>query len=64
MTIYDKPIKKETPEQREKALRETLEEIWIQGKDFSRHSGAWRLSFKAKKTLIDIYGEKDYESRS
>ncbi|MNW68586.1 hypothetical protein D3C74_473870 [compost metagenome] len=64
MNIYEKAIKKETPEQREKALRDTLEEIWIQGKDLSRYSMGGRLVFKAKKTLIDLYGEKAYESHS
>ncbi|MNO43398.1 hypothetical protein D3C76_336190 [compost metagenome] len=64
MNIYEKEIKKETPEQREKALRDTLEEIWIQGKDLSRYSMGGRMSFKARKILIDLYGEKAYESHS
>ncbi|MNI36914.1 hypothetical protein D3C73_909820 [compost metagenome] len=64
MTIYDKPIKKDTPEQRENILRETLEDIYIQGKDYARYSNGGRMAFKAKKTLIDLYGEKAYESHS
>ncbi|MNO29194.1 hypothetical protein D3C76_191020 [compost metagenome] len=64
MNIYEKVIKKETPEQREKELRETLEEIWIQGKDSARYSMPYRMSFKAHKTLKTLYGDKAYESRS
>lgn len=61
MSIYDKPIKNDTPEQREKALRETLEEIWIQNKDFAKHSAAGRASYKALKTLKQLYGDEAYD---
>ncbi|MNE94309.1 hypothetical protein D3C80_1922600 [compost metagenome] len=64
MSIYEKAVKKETPEQREKVLRETLEDIYIQGKDYARYSNGGRMAFKAKKTLIDLYGDKAYESHS
>lgn len=57
-------IPNETPEQRERALREALEEIWIQGKDRGTSSIPWRMSYKAIKTLKSLYGEKPYESIS
>ncbi|WP_110930943.1 hypothetical protein [Paenibacillus bouchesdurhonensis] len=57
-------IPNETPEQRERALREALEEIWIQGKDRGTSSIPWRMAYKAEKTLKLLYGEKPYENIS
>ncbi|MNW38086.1 hypothetical protein D3C74_151450 [compost metagenome] len=64
MNPYERVIKNETPEQREKALREALEEIWIQNKGFVKHSAAGRVSIKALNILKKVYGDDGYESIS
>lgn len=57
----EEQIKTETPEQREKALRDALEELWIQGKDYSKPSMPWRMAYKAQKILKKVYGDKKYD---
>lgn len=61
MNLWEEPIPNETPAEREQALRQTLEEIWIQGKDYSRSSMPWRMSFKAQKILKQMYGDNKYD---
>lgn len=57
----EEKVKNETPEEREQALKAMLEEIWKQGRDYTKSSMAWRMAFKARHILKQVYGDKKYD---
>ncbi|GIP55940.1 hypothetical protein [Paenibacillus vini] len=57
----EEKVKNETPEQREESLKRALEEIWKQGRDYTKSSMAWRMAFKARNILKQVYGDKKYD---